>query len=282
LNPQVFNSYQHFNWSSVQEVAQSVVDSYTTSNLVRVDADPAEKIFGLAPDGDTGAKSWVNLTSTQFLTEGNADADSVYVINSTDAGNYTAVGDITTVTQLTTFLSFGTLPSTTPVPVGGLSVSLSATTPASATIPSNATGAVFTKVNLTAGSDGAATLTGLTVKRTGVGAPADISKVYLYDGATRLSTGKTISTTTNEAIFTNLNVAVAAGTTKVLSILADIGNEKSGQHASALLLLLLSQAVQQFPAISRSLETLCSFQRLLSDRWMLKLQLLLIREKSVK
>lgn len=231
LNPQVFNSYQHFNWNSVQEVAQSVVDSYTTSNLIRVDADPAEKVYGLAPDGDTGAKSWINLTATQFLTEGGADADSVYVINSTDAGNYTAVADIASVTQLTTFLVSGTLPSTTPVPAGGLSVSLSASTPAAGTVPSKATGVVFTKLNFTASNEGAATLTALTVKRSGVGATTDISHLYLYDGATRLTTGKTVSASTNEAIFTNLNVSIAAGATKTLSVVADIGTAKTGQHA---------------------------------------------------
>ncbi|MCK5292997.1 MAG: hypothetical protein KAR39_13385, partial [Thermoplasmata archaeon] len=138
---------------------------------------------------------------------------------------------VTTVTELTTFYTSGNLPDTTPVPAGGVSVSLAATTPASATVPSNATGVVFTNVNLSASDEGDAIITGIAIKRTGVGATTDISKVYLYDGATRLTTGKTVSASTNEAIFTNLNVTVAAGATRTLSVVANIANSVSGQHA---------------------------------------------------
>lgn len=231
LNPTVFTSYGRLNWGNIQTVSQAVMDEYTTSALVRVDTDPAEKVFAMAPNGDIGSKSWVNLTSTQFLGVTGSDADAIYTINAVDGGNYTAVGDVTTTAELTTFYTTGVLPGVVPVPAGGLTVSLSANTPASATIPSNATGAVFTKVNFTASSEGAATVTGLTVKRTGVGATTDISKLYLYDGATRLTTGKTVSSSTNEAIFTNLSVSIAAGTTKTLSIVGDIANSVSGQHA---------------------------------------------------
>lgn len=232
LNPQVFASYQHFNWNSIQEVAQSVVDEYTTSNLIRVDGDPAEKIFGLAPDGDTGAKSWVNLTNTQFVTEGGADPDSVYVINSTDAGNYTAVGDVATVAQLTTFLTSGTLPSTTPVPSGALAVGLSASTSAAAVVPSGSNGVVFTKINFTAPADGDATITEVKVKRSGVGATTDLSAVFIYDGSTRLTNARTIASDTNLAEFTGMSVKVTAGTTKTLSIVANVATgDKTGTHA---------------------------------------------------
>jgi len=230
LNAQVFDSYGHLNWSDVKEVDQSVMDAFTTSCLIREDGDT--KVYALAPDDDTGTKSWINLTAEEFLgaTPGaysTNDSDAIYTVNSTDAGNYTTTGDITTVAALEAYLADGTLPGVT----GGLTVALSSTTPASATVPSNATGVVFTKFDVSASSEGDVVINGLTVKRTGVGAYSDLSKVYIYEGNTRLTSGRTINSSTNEAIFTNMNYTVPAGTTKTLSIVADIGNNKSGIHA---------------------------------------------------
>lgn len=112
----------------------------------------------------------------------------------------------------------------------GLTVSLSSATPASVTVPSLATGVVFTKINLTAANDGAVTVKDLTVKRTGIGASTEINKVYIYDGATRLTTGKAVNSTSNTVTFNSINVVVAAGTTKTLSIVADITTGSTGNH----------------------------------------------------
>ncbi len=113
----------------------------------------------------------------------------------------------------------------------GLTMALASDTPASATIPSNATRVVFTKFNVTASNDGPVTIQNLTVKRTGVGSPSELSKIYIYEGDTRLTTGKTINASTNEAQFTNINLEVPAGTTKTLSIVANIGSGAVGNHA---------------------------------------------------
>ena len=113
----------------------------------------------------------------------------------------------------------------------GVMVSLSSDTPAAMTVPSNATQVPFTKVNLTASNDGDTVINGIVVKRTGVGASTDISKVYIYDGSTRLGSGRTISASTNEATFTNLGLVITKGTTKTLTITADIANGVSGNHA---------------------------------------------------
>lgn len=112
----------------------------------------------------------------------------------------------------------------------GLTVSVSALTPTSMNIPSSATGVTFTKVNLTAASDGAVTVNTLIVKRTGIGAYDDLSKVYLYEGDVRLTSGKSLNSSTNEATFTNLGLNIPAGTTKTISIVADIAASVSGNH----------------------------------------------------
>ncbi len=112
----------------------------------------------------------------------------------------------------------------------GLTVSVSAMTPASMSLPSSATGVTFTKVNLTAASDGDVTVNGIIVKRTGIGAYDELSKVYIYEGDVRLTSGKSLNSSSNEATFTNMGLTIPAGTTKTVSIVADIAVSKSGNH----------------------------------------------------
>lgn len=114
----------------------------------------------------------------------------------------------------------------------GLTVALASDTPAAMTLPKGATNVVFTKFNVTAASDGDVTVNSIKVKRTGVGAVTEISNVYLYDGATRLTSGRSITSDTNTAEFT-LNYLVPRGTTKTLSIVANINGTltTAGSHA---------------------------------------------------
>jgi len=92
LSPHVFESYEHFDknangspWDDVQDVAQSVMDEYTTSDLVRAVGD--SEVYKLTPTGDTGTKQWLNMTISQFETAG-YDWDSIYEINATDRDAY--------------------------------------------------------------------------------------------------------------------------------------------------------------------------------------------------
>ncbi|MCF7820370.1 MAG: hypothetical protein K9M44_02780, partial [Candidatus Pacebacteria bacterium] len=123
----------------------------------------------------------------------------------------------------------------------GLSVALSAATPAASTIPSGATAVPFTKFNVTASNDGEIIIDALDVKREGVGASSEISKLYIYEGDTRIGNGRTINSSTQVATFSNLNYTVPAGMTKTLTVVADIaagdqvGNHKLGVvNASAI------------------------------------------------
>ena len=79
LNPQVFESYGHLRWEDILTITQSEMDSFVTSDLVRVDGQT--DIYQLVPNGDVGTK--VLLTSTVGY-----DLDSAYTINAIDFGNY--------------------------------------------------------------------------------------------------------------------------------------------------------------------------------------------------
>lgn len=106
----------------------------------------------------------------------------------------------------------------------GLMVSLNSATPASASIPKGAVNVPFTKVNFTAANDGAVTVNTVSFTRTGVGSAGDFVNVYLYDGATRLTTGRTVNSSSNKVTFTGLNFNVPAGQTKSLTLTADIAS----------------------------------------------------------
>lgn len=84
LSPSVFNSYQHLKWSDIKDVDRSVVDSFTTSDLVRAVGDP--KVYKLYPSGDTGEKRWVK-TAEVFAMLG-FDWDAIYEINQVDRDSY--------------------------------------------------------------------------------------------------------------------------------------------------------------------------------------------------
>jgi hypothetical protein len=120
---------------------------------------------------------------------------------------------------------------TTPVS-GSLTVSLASDTTPSMVLPKNAQNVMFTKVNLMAGSSGA-TVSSMRFRRVGVGSTSDFSNVYLYkaDG-TRLTSGRTISSTDNSVTFSGLNLTLGAGATQAVYISADLGvtGSTGGQH----------------------------------------------------
>lgn len=80
LNPLVFKSYGHLKWENLLTISQAEMDSFVTSDLVRVDG--TSDVYQLFPRGDVGQK----YALTSFV---GYDMDSVYTINATDFNNYT-------------------------------------------------------------------------------------------------------------------------------------------------------------------------------------------------
>ncbi len=107
---------------------------------------------------------------------------------------------------------------------GALNAMLSASQPVGGTLPLNATGVTMLKVDVRNSGSSAMIVDSMTVRRTGPGQAADFAWVYVYEGYNRLTTGRTINATSNEAAFSGLNLALAAGETKSLMLVADIAN----------------------------------------------------------
>lgn len=78
LSPTVFRSYKHLKWENIIEVDQATLDSFTTSNLVRVAGSGT--VWQLQPNADKGIRHRFNARAY--------DEKSVYEINAQDENAY--------------------------------------------------------------------------------------------------------------------------------------------------------------------------------------------------
>ncbi len=184
LNPDVFEMYGHLNWSDVEVVEDGTLDAYETSTLVRAQGD--DKVYKLYPDGDVGTKKWID--SLDCFTSQGFDWDSVYVINEFDRDSYTTADT--------------TLCEEDEVIEGDITFSLASDTPEAETIPYNAQSVPFLKMDV----DGSGTITQMVFERFGVGESADFDNVYLYEDGERLTSGRSVSSSTDQVTFIGLSV----------------------------------------------------------------------------
>jgi hypothetical protein len=116
----------------------------------------------------------------------------------------------------------------------GLSAALSASTPAAQSIPYNVQGQVYTSVNLTASNDGAVELTGLEVRRTGLGETSSFDKVYVEVDGVRHGNKRTLGSDNIANLYFNTDsskITIPAGQTVTLDIVADMDMDETGTHS---------------------------------------------------
>ncbi len=113
------------------------------------------------------------------------------------------------------------------VPATGIAVSVSSATPAGDVLPKGAFGVEMLKFNLA----GSGTVTNVVVRRIGAGQTADFSNVYLYRGSERLTSGRTVNSSSHKTNFTGLNLSISGVTT--LRIVADIATTATANDQNA-------------------------------------------------
>ncbi|MDP2703736.1 MAG: peptidoglycan-binding domain-containing protein [bacterium] len=129
----------------------------------------------------------------------------------------------------------GTTPTTPPpagvvIPADGIAITLASDNPAKKALPKGASGVVFLKFNVA----GTGKLDSLVFKREGIGATGDFTSggSYVFDGATRLTSGRTINSTTHEIQFLNLALTLK-NEVKTLTLVLDVaGGATSGNRNS--------------------------------------------------
>src|SRR3989338_2260741 len=227
LNPVIFGFYGHLGgFANVKSVSPATRDAFPTSGLFRNCETGDEKVYGVETSGeDVGMLHWVNTSGAQAVAD---DADffkKVFCINSNEFNWYSKGSDYTSVNQVPSYVR-GTTP-TTPAPTGPLSVMLASDNPAGKTITLNASGVEMLKARFS----GSGTVNTLTIRRAGAGETDDFNNIYVYDGATRLGSGKVFSTATGEVTFL-VNVPVSG--TKDLSFVAEMAAANNAGNVNAI------------------------------------------------
>lgn len=192
--------------------------------MVKITTDP--KVYAVDAHGTLRGISSEAVASGLYGTNWNQQIDDVPDAFFT---NYTVGADITAASQFspssasaaaTSINQDKNLGSATTVS-GTLSAMLSSGQPAGGTVPKGSMGVNVLKVDVHNGGSSAMSLDSLTAHRSGAGSPADIANIYVYAGNDRLTTGRTINSSTNDASFSGLNLSLAAGETKTLWLSVD-------------------------------------------------------------
>ena len=214
LNPAIFGFYGHLGgFPAVKNVAAATRDAFPTSGLFRNCETNDPKVYGVESTGeDTGMLHWVNTSGAQAVADDANFFSKVFCINNNEFSWYSKGADYTSVSQVPNYVR-GT---TTPVPTGSISASLSPSNPASGTIVDgqaryNLAEYVFS---------GSGTVTSLKLKRVGVSADASLTNVYLYDGNRRLTDSATVSS--SEIFFNDTSGLFTVSGSKAISVIADI------------------------------------------------------------
>jgi len=161
-------------------------------------------------DGDLGvAKGDVRTVSESLVSDLEMASETVTAASLVENPAQTTAGH-------------GTGDSTAPE-TGVFSVSLSANTPSSTSVPKNGSRIPFTTVNLKAGSQ-SATVNTLTIKRSGLSINTDITKVWAERNGVRVSSQQSVNSS-DEAIITFSPVlTIPAGQTITLDIVASLNS----------------------------------------------------------
>ena len=91
LNPEIFNSYNHFTWNRIKEVDSSTFNDFLVSSLVRKDGDAKIYYLSSVMNTDNGVKQLIP-TDSDFIGHG-FDRDAIYTINDLEHALYVAGKD---------------------------------------------------------------------------------------------------------------------------------------------------------------------------------------------
>jgi len=225
-----------YDWDDITWLSDAFLADYTTGSdvndssmhpdgqIVKYASDPAVYLI------DGGLKR--PFQSASAFEDNRFSWGNIITIPDTETyGNGAAVTGYEAGLSLPNCIGTGVTPAGS-----GLTVALSAATPAAASIIEDDTNGgqalvPFTTVNFTASSDGDVKVTTLKFKRTGISSDTTLSNLYLYNGSTKLTDGGSLSS--GVVTFNNASglFTVPAGTTMAVTIKGDVddNNASSGQ-----------------------------------------------------
>jgi hypothetical protein len=192
--------------------------------MVKIQSDP--KVYAV---GHGGVLHWVSTEAAAAALYGSNWNTKIDDISDAFFVNYTVGSQITTASDfnITAEQNNSTSINADKGLAGGgaLNATLASDNPSGSTLTCNAAGVNFLKVNFS----GTGTISGLVFHRVGAGTASDFSNVYLYDGDTRLTVGRSVTSSDSSVTFSNLNVVVSGS--KEITLVADLAGLTGGNCA---------------------------------------------------
>jgi len=137
----------------------------------------------------------------------------------TVASTLTAGGTAISGSESTIVSPTGATTGVKPNTGSGVTVSLSAATPAAANVPNNGVRIPFTTVNFTASNDGAATVNSIIVKRTGLSNYNSFDKIWAEKDGVTVASKKTLNSSDEATLTFSPALTIAAGQTVSVDII---------------------------------------------------------------
>ncbi len=209
-------AYAGSDWATnVQDVPDAFFADYTTgASLMTATAFDGAMYM----DGGNYYLSWggeKRMVSSAGRSANNLMASFFMDGTGIDDSSLSAGADITTAT--TALMDPAQTESMSSDVTGAVSLSLSSSTPAGATLPQGANSVEVLSIKATAGS-AAASIGSLAFTQSGAGSTSDVSNAYLYEGNTRLTEARSVNASTRMVTFSNLNWAVAANSSRTFTL----------------------------------------------------------------
>jgi len=207
------------NWNKrVVDVPDAFFTNYTTGAALATGATPIGSLVKAA--GSATVYYYDGTNYRGIATESAFNANRFVWGNVlTVTGTLTAGGTAISTAELVNVSQSG---SAVVITGSGLMVSLSASTPAAASVPQNGARIPMAKVNLTAANDGAVTVNSITVNRIGLSSYSQITKVWAEKDGTIVASKKSMNSDDQSILVFSPALTVPAGQTISIDLLAGL------------------------------------------------------------
>ncbi len=222
VSPQIFSLYGHLGgFSKVKTVSPTTRDAFVSSGLFRVvDTQPVYCMEVVSED--VAILHWVNTTGAQAVANDPDFFKKTFVINQAEFNLYAVGSTYTSPNQCPVYVRSGVSVSATPVQ-GNISVSLASSNSASGTFVKSQASADLAHFNFT----GTGVVNKLVFERIGVAADTDLTNVYLYDGAKRITDSASVTDGKISFNDTSSTGLFSVNGSKVISVRADLGSNSA-------------------------------------------------------
>lgn len=205
--------------AGLKQVSASVRDAFATS-CYYMNGDPnsdGKVYFMEATSADTGRLHWVNVSQAEASAADPSFFVKVFKINSLELNYYPIGAPYTSMSQVPACITGEVAASTTPMQ-GNIFASLSVDNPAAGTLVKSSAANDLAHFTFS----GSGMVTSLKFKRLGVSADSDLTNVYLYEGARRLTDAATVAN--GEISFNDTAGLFSVAGSKNIAVKADIGS----------------------------------------------------------